>query len=280
MTNTVIPFDVHITSKILEAMIAAARAGEDVIRGGAARRSSLEWQTKSASDYLTEVDTTSEDVIRRDLLSALGTDFPDMRVLGEETWKDEPTPPGLSFVVDPLDGTTNFLHGLPAFCVSIAALHDGEPIVAVILDIPHAELFTAVLGRGARLNDEPIRVSTIAEPARSLIGTGFPFGENAQTVRYARQFIPVANATSGIRRVGSAAIDLAWVAAGRFDAFWELDLAPWDIAAGILLVREAGGIVTEIDGKRAGIDSSPLVAGNHAMHEWLIHTLRQADASA
>ena len=277
MTQAVTPYDSDTVARILDAMIVAARAAEEVIRGGAARRSGLVWQTKGPADYLTEIDTSSETVIRTELTAALHDDFPDLRVLGEESWRDEPLPQGLAFVVDPLDGTTNFLHGLPAFSVSIAAIVKTEPIIAVVLDIPHAQLFTAVRGLGARINGVPTHVSNISEPERALIGTGFPFGETAGTERYARQFVPVARATAGIRRVGSAAIDLAWVAAGRFDAFWELHLSPWDIAAGILLVREAGGVVTGIDGTAASIKTSPLVAGNPVMHAWLLDTLRNAD---
>ncbi len=280
MTQAALPLPKETIVRILDAMTAAARAAESVIREGASRRSSLVWQTKSMSDYLTEIDTTSEQVIRDRLLDTLGTEFGGLRVLGEESWTDEPVPGGLAFVVDPLDGTTNFLHGLPAFSVSIAAILDGEPLVALVLDIPHNELFTAVRGAGARANGVPIQVSTVSEPTRALVATGFPFGEDADTIRYARQFMPVAERTAGIRRVGSAAIDLAWVAAGRFDAFWELSLSPWDIASGILLVREAGGLVTGIDGVTAGIHSSPLVAGNPAMHSWLLDVLQHADASA
>ncbi|HEY8310816.1 MAG TPA: inositol monophosphatase family protein, partial [Gemmatimonadaceae bacterium] len=237
----------------------------------------LVWQTKGHADYLTEVDTSAEATIRNELLGALLHDFPNLQVLGEESWRDGPLPTGLAFVVDPLDGTTNFLHGVPAYSVSIAAIYDRTPIVGVVLDIPHGELFTAVRGFGTRLNGMTIRVSDTAEPARALIGTGFPFGDGAEPERYARQFIPVARATAGIRRVGSAAIDLAWLAAGRFDAFWELDLSPWDIAAGILLVSEAGGAVSNLDGSHATIESSPLVAGNPAMHAWLLGVLHDAD---
>lgn len=272
-----VPYTGETIAKILDAMIVAARAAEDVIAAGAARRGDLVWQTKGQADYLTEVDTSSEAVIGREITDALQADFRDLRVLGEESWRDEPLPRGLAFVVDPLDGTTNFLHGIPAYSVSIAAIHETEPIVALVLDIPHGELYTAVRGLGARLNGSPIHVSQISDPERALIGTGFPFGENADAVRYARQFIPVATTTSGIRRVGSAAIDLAWIAAGRFDAFWELHLSPWDIAAGVLLVREAGGIVTGIDGAPATIETSPLVAGNPTMHAWLLDVLRDAD---
>ena len=280
MTQADIPYDRDVVARILDSMIVAARAAEDIILEGSARRERLVWQTKGRSDYLTEIDTSSESVIRRQLIAALRDDFPDLRVLGEESWRDEPLPTDLAFVVDPLDGTTNFLHGLPAFSVSIAAILETEPVIALVLDIPHGELFTAVRGLGARLNGVPIHVSEIAVPAMALVGTGFPFGENADTARYARQFVPVAQATSGIRRVGSAAIDLAWLAAGRFDAFWELHLSPWDIAAGILLVREAGGVVTGIQGAPASIGTSPLVAGNPAMHAWLLGVLKDADARA
>ncbi len=280
MTPAGMPFDTPSIAKILEAMVAAARNGEAVIRAGAERRDELVWQSKGYADYLTEVDTSSEAAIRDTLTSLLRDDFPGLRVLGEESWRDEPLPEGLGFVVDPLDGTTNFLHGLPAFSVSIAATYDGEPVIGVVLDISHGQLFTAVRGEGARLDGAPIHVSAIADPSRALVATGFPFGENAELERYARQFVPVAADTAGIRRVGSAAIDLAWLAAGRFEAFWELHLSPWDIAAGILLVREAGGIVTSIDGAPADLGTAPLVAGNPAMHAWLLEVLRAADNPA
>jgi myo-inositol-1(or 4)-monophosphatase len=277
MTQAGTPFDRDAIAKILDAMIVAARGAEAIIRAGSERRRELVWQIKGQADYLTEIDTSSEAAIRETLTTSLAEDFPALSVRGEESWRDEPLPTGLAFVVDPLDGTTNFLHGIPAFSVSIAAIFDGDPIVGVVLDIPRGELFTAVRGHGARLNGAPIHVSEILDPARALIGTGFPFGETAETERYARQFIPIAAATAGIRRVGSAAIDLAWLAAGRFDAFWELHLSPWDIAAGVLLVREAGGFVTGIDGVTASIETSPLVAGNPNMHAWMLGVLRAAD---
>jgi myo-inositol-1(or 4)-monophosphatase len=280
MTYPDTAYDRNTTARILDAMIASARIAEDVIRAGSARRAGLVWQTKGPADYLTEIDTSSEDLIRHELTVALHDDFPGLRILAEESWPDEELPSELAFVVDPLDGTTNFLHGLPAFSVSIAAIREREPVIALVLDIPHQELYTAVRGSGARLNGAPIHVSDTSEPARALIGTGFPFGRDAETVRYARQFVPVADATAGIRRVGSAAIDLAWIAAGRFDAFWELHLSPWDIAAGILLVREAGGVVTAFDGAPAGIETTPLVAGNPYMHSWLLDVLHDADNGA
>ena len=225
MTQAGIPYDAETVARILDAMIVAARAAEELIEAGAARRGALVWQNKGPADYLTEIDTSSESVIRRELTAALAEDFPNLRVLGEESWRDEPLPMDLAFVVDPLDGTTNFLHGIPAYSVSIAAIYETEPILALVLDIPRGELFTAVRGFGSRVNGIPMHVSDISDPARSLVGTGFPFGANADAARYARQFIPIAETTAGIRRVGSAAIDLAWLAAGRFDAFWELHLS-------------------------------------------------------
>jgi myo-inositol-1(or 4)-monophosphatase len=278
VTSAAVPFDRDTIARILDAMTSAARVAEEVIRSGASRRAGLVWQSKGLADYVTEVDTSSEAVIQHELSTALRSDFPDLRVLGEESWRDEALPRELAFVVDPLDGTTNFLHGVPVYSVSIAAIYEASPIIGLVLDIPHDELFTAVRGFGARLNGAPIRVSGISDPSRALVGTGFPFGAHADTARYARQFVPVARATAGIRRAGSAAIDLAWLAAGRFDAFWELRLNPWDIAAGVLLVEEAGGLVTDIHGARADITTSPLVAGNPAMHRWLLGVLQHADA--
>ena len=280
MTPAAIPFDRNTVARILDAMTSAARVAEEVIRSGAARRTDLVWQSKGHADYVTEVDTSAEAVIQHELSTALASDFPDLRVLGEESWRDEPLPRELAFVVDPLDGTTNFLHGLPVYSVSIAAIYDASPIIGVVLDIPHGELFSAVRGFGARVNGAPIRVSDISDPSRALIGTGFPFGAHAEVERYARQFTPVARAAAGIRRAGSAAIDLAWLATGRFDAFWELRLNPWDIAAGVLLVEEAGGRVTSISGTPANIATSPIVAGNVAMHTWLLGILQEADARA
>lgn len=272
------PYGATLLSAILDACVAAAIAGEQVIRDGARRRSTLQWQSKGPSDYLTEIDISSERVIGELLQTALTQSFGTVPVLGEESWSGDDIPHGLCFVVDPLDGTTNFLHGVPAYAVSIAALHDGDPIVGVIRHAVLDETYTAVRGRGAWLNGEPMHVSSITDPARSLIATGFPFGGEEDVVRYARQFIPVAAATSGLRRAGAAALDLAGVAAGRYEAFWELQLSPWDIAAGILMMEEAGGVVTDFEGARAGIDASPLVAGNPAMHAWLLDTLHSTEA--
>jgi myo-inositol-1(or 4)-monophosphatase len=180
---------------------------------------------------------------------------------------------GLLFVVDPLDGTTNFLHGFPWYAVSIAAMLDGDILAGVVLNAANGELFSATAGGGARKNGQPIAVSRIEDPIRSLIATGFPFKEGAPVDEYVGMLPRIMRETSGLRRPGAAALDLADVACGRFEAFWELRLAPWDIAAGMLLIREAGGIITDLHGAPCQVAHTGVVAGNPAMHAWLLGTL-------
>ena len=170
------------------------------------------------------------------------------------------------WIVDPLDGTTNFLHGVPVWAVSIAAAVDGVLEAAIVLDVPGDEQFEAVRDHGASLGGRPLAVSAIGVPEFALIGTGFPFKNIDRIDEYQRQFAHIAGATSGIRRPGAAAVDLAWVAAGRFDGFWEQHLSAWDMAAGTLLVREAGGVVTNFEGSHDMLRHTSVIAGNPAMH--------------
>jgi myo-inositol-1(or 4)-monophosphatase len=249
--------------------VTAAEGAAAVIRARAADAARLEWREKSAVDFVSDVDTAAEETIR----SIVQRDEPGAVVIGEELSPTALMGQGLTFIVDPLDGTTNFLHGYPEYAVSVAAAVDGALAVGVVVNVPTHELYTAVADGGASRNGEPLRVSTIAEPARALIGTGFPFKHHELLDEYQRQFAAVLRATSGIRRAGSAALDLADVAVGRFDAFWELVLAPWDFAAGVLLVREAGGLATTLDGADVRFTHSPIVAGNPAMHAWLLKTI-------
>lgn len=180
---------------------------------------------------------------------------------------------GLVWIVDPLDGTTNFLHGFPSYAVSVAAAIDGVLQAGIVLDVARNTSYTASLGGGAWMGDRRLAVSTIDDPEFALIGTGFPFRDLSGLEEYQRQFGRVASATSGIRRPGAAAIDLADVAAGRFDGFWEQRLSAWDIAAGTLLIREAGGVVTDLTGRDIGIEHTGVAAGNPAIHAWLLKTL-------
>lgn len=251
---------------------AAAIAAATFIRARALDRASIEWRSKSATDFVTDVDTGAERIIR----AALQAAYPNALILGEELSPDSSTSADVAFIVDPLDGTTNFLHGYPEFAVSIAAAVRGQLVAAVIIDVPAGDRFTATLGAGAFRNDAPIAVSTIDDPSRALIGTGFPFKKVEPLALYLRHFAAVAQKTAGMRRAGSAALDLVSVACGHFDAFWELSLAPWDFAAGVLLVREAGGVVTTVSGGEVPLAHSSLLAGNPDMHRWLARTLADA----
>ena len=213
----------------------------------------------------------------RSIVDIVGRRVPGAVVLGEEFSPGVLATSGIVFIADPLDGTTNFLHGYPEYAVSIAVAHDGVLCAAVVLNVARGEEFSAVRGRGAFRDGERITVSNLRDPGRALIGTGFPFKDMTVMPAYLPQFSLVASGTAGIRRAGSAALDMSNVACGRFDAFWELILAPWDIAAGILLVQEAGGIVTDLNGNPPQLAAGPFVAGNPAMHAWLLQTVKRAN---
>jgi myo-inositol-1(or 4)-monophosphatase len=251
----------------------AARRAADVIARAAPDSGSLEWVEKGTADFVTEVDRAAEAAI----VQVVSRDFPEAVIVGEELTPDDAfAEGGLTFIADPLDGTTNFLHGYPQYAVSIGVVSDSEIVAAVVLNVPRGDLFTASTGEGTRLNGRPVQVSTTSTPSRALIGTGFPFKTPEILEDYARQFVAVNREAAGIRRAGSAALDLADVSCGRFDGFWELSLAPWDIAAGLLLVREAGGIVTDLEGNPCLPVHGAVVAGNPAIHPWLLETIRKA----
>jgi myo-inositol-1(or 4)-monophosphatase len=227
------------------------------------------WTSKSARDFVTEVDRTAERMIAELVLAA----EPDAQIVGEELSPKIVTQ-GLVWIVDPLDGTTNFLHDFPSYAVSIAAAVDGVVEAGVVHHITRNEVYTASRGAGAWVGSRRLKVSAIENPGFALIGTGFPFKDESRLEEYQVQFGRVAVAASGIRRPGSAALDLAEVAAGRFDGFWEQHLSAWDMAAGSLLIREAGGAVTDFTGRDIGIEHTGVVAGNPAIHRWLLDTFR------
>ncbi len=253
---------------LLEIAVRAAREAAGVIRAAAPRVRSIDWRSKGPTDFVSEVDVAAEERI----LAIAARELPGATILAEEsaaTTEPERLARGIALVIDPLDGTTNFLHGYPEYAVSIGVLMDGEPVAAVVYDVPGDELFTATAGGGAFMNGTPIRVSTITDPQRALIGTGFPFKDPADIPPYQAQMSRVMAQVSGVRRPGAASIDLASVACGRFDAFWENILSPWDFAAGMLLVREAGGLATTLTGRHLrGLSASSVLAGNPALHEW------------
>jgi myo-inositol-1(or 4)-monophosphatase len=259
--------------ELLDVALEAARAGAVVIRNATAQREKLVWETKSRSDFVSEVDKASEQRI----VEIVKRRRPDAIVLGEELSPGAVSSEGLVVIADPLDGTTNFLHGYPEYAVSIAMARDGVVCAGVVLNVPRGDEFTALKGAGAFLNGQRMRVSSLREPGRALIGTGFPFKTLDLLPQYMAQFSLVMRGTAGIRRAGSAALDLSNVACGRFDAFWELTLAPWDVAAGMLMVQEAGGIVTDLEGNPAQPVAGAFVAGNPAMHAWLLQTVKRAN---
>ena len=265
-----------LSAHALAVAIVAARRASKLIQESASGIGDLEWVEKASADFVTEVDRAAEAAIAK----VVSAEFPDAIIVGEELTPETATSGDeLMFISDPLDGTTNFLHGFPHYAVSIGVMHKSELIAAVVANVPRGDIFTARAGHGTKLNDKAVTVSSIDSTSRALIGTGFPFKNLEVLDEYSKQFVEVTRHTSGIRRAGSAALDLADVACGRFDGFWELVLAPWDVAAGILLVREAGGIVTDLAGHQAPVAHGPIVAGNPVIHPWLLRTVQAATDS-
>jgi myo-inositol-1(or 4)-monophosphatase len=229
------------------------------------------WSEKTRHDFVTTVDHHAERLIA----DALSRAVPGSAIQGEELTPGERPAADVVWIVDPLDGTTNFLHGYPQYAVSIACVSGGVLCAGVVHDVPRAAEYRAVAGGGAWLAGRRLRVSAVTDPPRALVGTGFPFKRLDLLDGYLGQFAAVMRGTSGVRRAGAAALDLADVAAGRLDAFWELSLAPWDVAAGALLVREAGGLVTTATGAADVLGHGSIVAGNPALHGWLLDLVRR-----
>lgn len=267
--------DTALQAQLLDAAINAARIGADFVRSRTGDLATIDWQVKSRADFVSEVDLGAETRIGEYLLGRI----PDALVLGEEFTPGAASADGVVFVVDPLDGTTNFLHGYPEYAVSIGAMVGGELSVGVVLQVPLNVMYSATAGGGAFRDAEPLSVSTTDAPLRALFATGFPFKKADEIAPYLVQLGRVISQTSGVRRAGSAALDLAHVASGNFDGFWELSLAPWDIAAGILLVREAGGRVTDVGGRDIQPAHTSVVASNGVMHEWLLAQVRGEGAA-
>jgi myo-inositol-1(or 4)-monophosphatase len=250
------------------AVKAARRAGAIINR--AARDVDLVPVSRKghANDFVTEVDKAAE----AEIIDVLSAAYPDHALLAEESGKGGANGADYTWIIDPLDGTTNFIHGFPQYAVSIALRHKDQIEQAVVYDPARNELFTATRGSGAFMNDRRIRVSRRTQLQDCLMATGFPVREFAHVERFLGMFRDVLQKTSGVRRAGAAALDLAWVAAGRVDGFWELGLAPWDMAAGALLVQEAGGLVGDLDGEPGYLDSGNVTAANPKIFVQLLQT--------
>jgi myo-inositol-1(or 4)-monophosphatase len=262
-------------SALISIMIRAARRAARGLLRDFGEVEQLQVSRKGPADFVSNADIKAEKTLREELERAR----PDFGLLMEESGAAKSGDGRHRFIVDPLDGTTNFLHGLPHFAISIGAERDGELIAGVVYEPTRDEMFWAEKGQGAHLNDRRLRVSAREQLRDALIATGIPFmgkGNDPGHRAYLAQMGAVMGQVAGIRRWGTASLDLAYVAAGRFDGFWEMHLSPWDMAAGIVLVREAGGFVAEVDGGSKMLESGNILAANDRLHAPLGQILRQA----
>ncbi|MBT5051513.1 MAG: inositol monophosphatase [Rhodospirillaceae bacterium] len=232
----------------------------------------LQVSRKGPADFVSEADRRAEEILRREL----GKARPGFSMLLEEAGAVGDSASANRWIVDPLDGTTNFLHGIPHFAISIAHEEDGELVAGMIYDPLRDESFWSVRGSGAFLNNHRLRVSARKDMGDAVLATGLPFGDRPGKQEALATLEPVMAGTAGLRRFGAASLDLAYVAAGRFDAFWEFGLSPWDVAAGILLIREAGGFVTELDGGNDPLNGDTILAANDALYDPVGRMLREA----
>ena len=252
---------------LLNTAVKAARRAGNIINRASRNLDILSVTQKAINDFVSEVDREAEQAIIKILLDA----YPDHSILAEESGASGKSE--FQWIIDPLDGTTNFLHGFPQYGVSIALSHKGVLTQAVIYDPARNDLFTSTRGTGAYLNDQRIRVSKRIKLQQSLLGTGFPFKEFPLVDSYLAMFRDLTQKTTGLRRAGAAALDLAYVAAGRFDGYWAFGLSPWDMAAGSLLVTEAGGLVGDLQGNTGYLESGNIVAGNPKIFSQLVQAL-------
>ena len=258
-------------SALLNVMVQAAfKAGKSLARDFGEVQN-LQVSLKGPGDYVSQADRKAEKLLREELLKAR----PTYGFLGEESEEIKGTDGAHRWIVDPLDGTTNFLHGIPTFAISIALERNGEIVAAVVLNPATDELFTAERGGGAFVNDRRLRVAMRKNLSDAVIGCGLPHLGRGNHGKFLVELRHVMGEVAGVRRLGSASLDLAYVAAGRFDGFWERDLSAWDIAAGILLVREAGGFVSDMDGGSAMLDMGSVVAGNEYIQKALMDVVHR-----
>ena len=259
-------------SPALNVMVAAARkAGRGLIRDFG-EIENLQVSLKGPADFVSTADKRTENK----LLEELSRARPGYCFLLEEGGSVDGPDKSHRFIIDPIDGTTNFLHGIPHFAISIALERDGQLVSAVVFNPVTDEMYVAEKGQGAYLNDKRLRVSARKKLNESLLATGIPWLGRDNHEMFLAELAGTMGQTSGVRRFGTASLDLAYVAAGRFDGFWERGLSPWDVAAGILLVREAGGVVSDLDGGTRALDSGHILAANEALHPQLLKLLKDA----
>lgn len=269
MSTTPLP-PPSIRERLKETAVEAARTAAVILNEYA--RSGFHVEYKDQVNLVTDADRRSEQAV----IDVIRKSFPTHSVLAEERGEQAGSDPEYQWVIDPLDGTTNFAHGYPAYCVSIGLEYRGSPILGVVLDPTRQELFLAEAGGGAFLNGTPLHVSRTPTLNRALLVTGFAYDIRESPENNLNHFSHFALRAQGMRRTGTAALDLCYVAAGRFDGFWELKLHPWDTAAGLVIVLEAGGRVTGFKGEPFSIDQQAIVASNGLIHEEMLEGLRKA----
>lgn len=259
-------------SALMNVMIGAARKAGRSLSRDFGEVAQLQVSVKGPANFVSAADQRAEEIVYRELAKARqGYGF-----LMEEGGEIEGDDKTHRWIVDPLDGTTNFLHSIPLFAISIALERDGELVAGLIYNPVGDELYTAEKGKGAFLNDRRLRVAARKSLQDSVLSTGIPFRGRGGYERFERETGPLMRDVAGIRRTGAASVDLAWTAAGRFDGYWEHDLQPWDMAAGIVILREAGGIATDITGGEDMLDRGSIVAGNPTIHKLLLGALQKS----
>jgi myo-inositol-1(or 4)-monophosphatase len=259
-------------SALLNVMVAAARKAARSLSRDFSEVERLQVSVKGPGNFVSAADHRAEAILREELAKAR----PGYGFLGEEGGLVAGTDTTHTWIVDPLDGTTNFLHGIPQFCISIGLERQGTMVAGVIYNPIADELFTAERGKGAFVNDQRLRVAARRNLSEAVFACGLPHRGRGDLALFRSEFAAIQDKVAGLRRFGSAALDLAWVAAGRVDGYWERDISPWDIAAGLLLVREAGGFVSDVNGKDTMMQTGSIVAGNETMHHELLKLLKGA----
>jgi myo-inositol-1(or 4)-monophosphatase len=265
-----------IHSAILNVMLKAAHRAGRSLKRDLGEVEHLQVSLKGPRNFVTAADRRAEEIVREELAKAR----PDYGFLGEEGGATAGTDKSHRWIVDPLDGTTNFLHGIPHFAVSIALERDGAIVAGLVYNPANDDTFIAERGKGAFLNDRRIRVAARQHMADAVIACGLPHYGRGDLALARHEIAAAQQHFAGLRRYGAAALDLAWIAAGRLDAYWERDLSPWDMAAGMILVREAGGFVTDLDGGDEIFARKQIAAGNDAMHRALLKLLKDAGREA
>jgi myo-inositol-1(or 4)-monophosphatase len=259
-------------SALLNVMTAAARKAGRSLKRDFGEVEHLQVSLKGPANFVTAADRRTEEILQAELTKAR----PGYGFLGEEGGRTAGEDKSHCWIVDPLDGTTNFLHGIPQFAISIGLEREGLIVAGVIYNPANEELFTAERGKGAFLNDQRLRVAARRRMSEAVVACGLPHMGRGDLALFRSEIAVVQERVAGLRRFGAAALDLAWVAAGRFDAYWERDLAPWDMAAGILMVREAGGFATDLDGEDGIFAKKQIIAGNEYLHKDLLQALKEA----